>query len=1035
MTLASDAPQPIHPASAIDALDPRTTAEAVLYEIRRVIVGQDEMLERVLVALLAGGHLLLEGVPGLAKTLTIRTLADALDASFRRIQFTPDLVPADLVGTRMYRPNTATFETELGPVFCNFLLADEINRAPAKVQSALLEVMQERQVTIGRETFAVPKPFLVMATQNPIESEGTYPLPEAQVDRFMMKVVVGYPTAAEEQVVVERSLRPAQPVRRVLDAAQLELLQAAVPEIYVDPVLVAVRGLDRGRDPRARARRPGRPREVHLVRRQPARLDQPHPRGPGARRSCAAAGTSSPPTSTSWRRTSCATASSRPSRPSPRRSPPTRSSPASCRPCRRRARSRRSGRHDARHAGTGRLAGPHPHAGPPRPRARRPRRCSARSSCRSRARSAASSPGTTGRATSAAARSSPRSGRTSRATTSGGSTGTSPPGCRSRTSGSTSRSGRSPRGSCSTARRRCSSAPPTAARPTSPRACRSRWPISPSQRGNRLGVVTFGGAVDRTVPPRTGRAALLATLLDAELDGAAEAAGDARSVPRRPAAPRRARTPEAALRFVARGTPPGGQVVLVTDLRGPLDWLPQLGAVAQRHAVLVVEVRDPREDELPDVGELTLVDAETGREVRVDTGSSHPPHEVRRGRRPRSRPRRERAAPPPRPPRRPVHVRRLAALVRRPAPHPGIAAMTFAEPLLLAGLLLVPLALGAYLLVQRRRSRYVVRFTNVDLLTNLVPRTPGLAPARADRPVPRRDAVLVVALARPSMTLQVPREEATVMLTMDVSRSMLATDVDPTRLAAAKAAATGFVDSLPAAFRIGLVAFSTDARLVVPAHDRPRPGAGRHRQPRRRRRHGAGRRDRAVASRPPPTPAASPRIPTPVPPTRRPRRPPRPRRAPTRAPRTGPDASADPGAGDGTPVAATCSCPTAPTRPARPSRSTRPPGGRGRGHAGLHHRPRHARRRGRGPGPVRADAAAQRPARHGDPAADRRDDRRPLLRGPDGGGPRGRSTRASARRSATPSRCRRSPSGSPPGALLLVLVGGGLAALWFNRFP
>jgi MoxR-like ATPase len=240
MTVPSDTtPQPIHPAAAVDALDPRTTAEAVLYEIRRVIVGQDEMLERVLVALLSGGHLLLEGVPGLAKTLTIRTLAEALDASFRRIQFTPDLVPADLVGTRIYRPNTATFETELGPVFCNFLLADEINRAPAKVQSALLEVMQERQVTIGRDTFKVPQPFLVMATQNPIESEGTYPLPEAQVDRFMMKVVVGYPTAAEEQTVVERSLRPGAPVRRVLDAEQLAVLQAAVPEIYVDPVLVA----------------------------------------------------------------------------------------------------------------------------------------------------------------------------------------------------------------------------------------------------------------------------------------------------------------------------------------------------------------------------------------------------------------------------------------------------------------------------------------------------------------------------------------------------------------------------------------------------------------------------------------------------------------------------------------------------------------------------------------------------------------------------------------------------------------------------
>ena len=238
-------PRPLHAATAPDLrptpdeIDARATAEAVLYEIRRVIVGQDAMLERVLVALLAGGHLLLEGVPGLAKTLTIRTLADALDAKFRRIQFTPDLVPADLVGTRIYRPSTATFETELGPVFTNFLLADEINRAPAKVQSALLEVMQERQVTIGRESHPVPRPFLVMATQNPIESEGTYPLPEAQVDRFMMKVVVGYPSPTEEATVVERSLRPAPTVRTVLDARSLELLQAATPGIYVDPVLVS----------------------------------------------------------------------------------------------------------------------------------------------------------------------------------------------------------------------------------------------------------------------------------------------------------------------------------------------------------------------------------------------------------------------------------------------------------------------------------------------------------------------------------------------------------------------------------------------------------------------------------------------------------------------------------------------------------------------------------------------------------------------------------------------------------------------------
>ncbi len=208
--------EPIRELRPEPSTDPRTTSEAVLYEIRRVIVGQDAMLERVLVALLAGGHLLLEGVPGLAKTLTIKTLADVLHGSFKRIQFTPDLVPADLVGTRIYRPDRGSFDTELGPVFCNFLLADEINRAPAKVQSALLEVMQERQVTIGPESFAVPRPFLVMATQNPIESEGTYPLPEAQVDRFMMKVVVGYPTRDEEAVVVERSLRAQAEVLPIL---------------------------------------------------------------------------------------------------------------------------------------------------------------------------------------------------------------------------------------------------------------------------------------------------------------------------------------------------------------------------------------------------------------------------------------------------------------------------------------------------------------------------------------------------------------------------------------------------------------------------------------------------------------------------------------------------------------------------------------------------------------------------------------------------------------------------------------------------
>jgi MoxR-like ATPase len=217
----------------------RELLEQALFEIKRVIAGQDAMLERVLACLLAGGHLLIEGVPGLAKTLTIKTTAQVLGGSFQRIQFTPDLVPSDLVGTRVYRPGSGEFDTELGPVFCNFLLADEINRAPAKVQSALLEVMQERQVTIGHETHAVPQPFLVMATQNPIESEGTYPLPEAQVDRFMLKILVGYPAHDEELTVVQRSLVAPPVLRRVLELAQLHELQEAAAAIYVDPGIVS----------------------------------------------------------------------------------------------------------------------------------------------------------------------------------------------------------------------------------------------------------------------------------------------------------------------------------------------------------------------------------------------------------------------------------------------------------------------------------------------------------------------------------------------------------------------------------------------------------------------------------------------------------------------------------------------------------------------------------------------------------------------------------------------------------------------------
>jgi MoxR-like ATPase len=220
--------------SVADPANPSAALEAALFEIKRVIVGQEGMLERVLVALLSGGHLLLEGVPGLAKTRTIATLAQVLGGSFQRIQFTPDLVPSDLVGTRIWRPDQGGFETELGPVFCNFLLADEINRAPAKVQSALLEVMQEHQVTIGKQSWPVPAPFLVLATQNPIESDGTYPLPEAQVDRFLMKVVVEYPNFSEEMTIVARSLTAPPTITKILSLDQLQALQAHTANVYVD---------------------------------------------------------------------------------------------------------------------------------------------------------------------------------------------------------------------------------------------------------------------------------------------------------------------------------------------------------------------------------------------------------------------------------------------------------------------------------------------------------------------------------------------------------------------------------------------------------------------------------------------------------------------------------------------------------------------------------------------------------------------------------------------------------------------------------
>ncbi|HEX6548782.1 MAG TPA: MoxR family ATPase [Candidatus Dormibacteraeota bacterium] len=232
-------PAPAIPSTQQYAAKVPAQVEQLLFEVRKLIVGQDRFLERLLVALLAGGHVLVEGVPGLAKTAAVRALAQVVGGKFGRIQFTPDLVPADLIGSRVFNPSSGSFTTELGPVFCNLLLADEVNRAPAKVQSALLEIMQEHQVTIGKETFPVSDPFLVLATQNPIEADGTYPLPEAQVDRFMLKVLVGYPSHAEEAVIVERIIGAPIELKQVVSLEQLTQMQKLVAQGYVDPAVIS----------------------------------------------------------------------------------------------------------------------------------------------------------------------------------------------------------------------------------------------------------------------------------------------------------------------------------------------------------------------------------------------------------------------------------------------------------------------------------------------------------------------------------------------------------------------------------------------------------------------------------------------------------------------------------------------------------------------------------------------------------------------------------------------------------------------------
>ena len=567
-----------------------------------MIAGQDEMLERVFVCLLAGGHLLIEGVPGLAKTLTIKTVADVLGGTFQRVQFTPDLVPSDLVGTRMYRGGKDGFETELGPVFCNFLLADEINRAPAKVQSALLEVMQERQVTIGKETHAVPSPFLVMATQNPIESEGTYPLPEAQVDRFMLKVLVDYPAPADELTVIERALAEPVVVERLLSIEDLAELQVATRRVYVDPAVSRYALSIATRDAAARRDRARGARRLRRVRRQPPRPDQPRPRRP------------------------CARAPAR----TPLRAPAGRARAREGRapaPARAQLRGARRGR--------GRGADPRPRARDGPDAAARPlaagRRMSTVHALRPTRTPGRPGPGplpaallrkvdlTVRRRIDGLLAGDHRSWATG--------DGTELAQVRPYAPGDdvrlidwnvTARTGE-PHVRVNVAERAVETwlLLDTSASMTFGTADRRKWDVAEGvslavghfavRRGNRLALATFGDRNPVASPARQGNRGLLALLPALRREPDLEPVGPT--------------SLGSALARIGRLARRRAVIVIVSDFRGPRDWRPRLLQLAARHDVVAVEIQDPREQELPDVGDLWLVDPESGRQLRVDTRS------------------------------------------------------------------------------------------------------------------------------------------------------------------------------------------------------------------------------------------------------------------------------------------------------------------------------------------------------------------------------------------------------------------------------
>ena len=779
----------------------RELLEQALFEIKRVIAGQDAMLERVLVCLLSGGHLLIEGVPGLAKTLTIKTTAQVLGGSFQRVQFTPDLVPSDLVGTRMYRPDSGTFDTELGPVFCNFLLADEINRAPAKVQSALLEVMQEHQVTIGHETHLVPEPFLVMATQNPIESEGTYPLPEAQVDRFMLKILVGYPEHDEELTVVQRSLTAAPQLRQVLELERLRDLQNEAAAVYVDPGIVSytVQLATATREPpQVRAGRHG---ALHLLRRQPARPDQPRPVGEGARVH---------PRPRLRRRAGhrvagegCAPAPARAQLPGPRRAGGRRQDP------------RRGDREGDRAGARPEQAGDRSLTIAPETTefARRPDRPGPGALPETLLRALDL---TIGRRIEGMLAGDHRSSVLG--------AGSELAQVRPYIPGDdvrriewnvTARTGEthvridlaervlvtwlaldvSASMSFGTAERRKADVAEGVALALGHLA---------SRRGNRLGLVGFGD--DRVAGHPAARRAAPGCWASCSRCGASpcsKEAGPRRSERRSgssPGWPGSARWWPSSPTFAGRAT----GACRCSSSPAAMTCSPSRSATPVRRRC---RTSASSASWIPRPGASS---ASTPRARGCASGSRPPPRRSA----PRSRSELTSLGVGPR---RALHRGRLAAAVRTPFAPPRRPQVTFQWPLMLLALLLVPLAVGGYLLLERRRHRQAAAFANPALVPNLVGRKPGRL-----RHVPPALALIALAalatgLARPHAQVSVEREEATVVLAIDTSRSMVATDVPPSRLAVAQRTTRRFLDSLPKGYRVGMVSFAQAASTVLPA--------------------------------------------------------------------------------------------------------------------------------------------------------------------------------------------------------------------------